>query len=367
MKGQIYILTTTVPDRSGGVERFVREVSAKFEAEGYTTRVFHAQNSLPAYLQNPRSRILRRFSDTALGYYVGRAAAKQLTEEVAAILSNGVVGWYPFRINAHRTKRIHFYHGTYCGVADAIRPFITRSGFLFLKWWEAMVLEKWSGHGKVLLCNSEQSNGEVLARFGRKCQTVWLPLDTDLFAPQEMLHCRRLFKLPETKPVGLFVGSMQPHKGFPLIRALIDSFSQVHWALLIRGEQPINFNSHQNVTLLRKLSDDDLPKLYSSADFSVCPSSYEPFGYVVAEALACGTPVVASPTGASRLFMGEPPLDKFLIPQINNTNGFRRAVFEILSRPEHYRKIVLERVRPRLEAIMAPQNWWPRFLAATGL
>jgi glycosyltransferase involved in cell wall biosynthesis len=367
MKGQIYILTSTAPHRSGGVERFVREITERFEIQGYVTHVFHGENSLPGSLRNSRNRIVRQFSDTALGYYVGKAAAKQLTNEVVAILSNGVVGWYPFRISGHSTKRIHFYHGTYCGVAEAIRPFITARGYLFLKWWVAMVLEKWSGRGKILLCNSDQSKLEVLARFGRKCHTIWLPLDTNRFSPKEMVTCRRAFKLPENKPVGLFVGSLQPHKGFPLVRALLDFFPNVHWVLLIRGDQPADLASHQNVTLLPEVSDDELPLLYGSADFSLCPSSYEPFGYVVAEALACGTTAISSPTGASRLFLNEPPLDRFLVSRADDIDGFRRAVSQVLLAPERYRRIVLQRVRPRLEAIMAPENWWLRFSAMTGL
>ncbi|MGJ3493145.1 Mannosylfructose-phosphate synthase [Piscirickettsia salmonis] len=39
---------------------------------------------------------------------------------------------------------------------------------------------------------------------------------------------------------------------------------------------------------------DDMPGLYTAADFMVLPSHSEPFGLVVPEALACGTPVIIS-------------------------------------------------------------------------
>jgi len=42
---------------------------------------------------------------------------------------------------------------------------------------------------------------------------------------------------------------------------------------------------------------EDLAVLYTHADIFVCPSIYEPFGIINLEAMACGTPVVASAVG----------------------------------------------------------------------
>ena len=41
----------------------------------------------------------------------------------------------------------------------------------------------------------------------------------------------------------------------------------------------------------------DLPRYYNAADVCVVPSYYESFGLVAVEALACGTPVIASRVG----------------------------------------------------------------------
>ena len=51
------------------------------------------------------------------------------------------------------------------------------------------------------------------------------------------------------------------------------------------------------VTFLGKRDQDTLQYYYSAADAVVVPSHYESFGLVALEAMACGTPVVASETG----------------------------------------------------------------------
>ncbi len=51
------------------------------------------------------------------------------------------------------------------------------------------------------------------------------------------------------------------------------------------------------VTFIGKRDQDSLPYYYSAAAIVVVPSHYESFGMVALEAMACGTPVVASQVG----------------------------------------------------------------------
>ncbi|MBK9926378.1 MAG: glycosyltransferase [Anaerolineales bacterium] len=53
----------------------------------------------------------------------------------------------------------------------------------------------------------------------------------------------------------------------------------------------------QSVVFLGKRDQDKLPYFYSAADVLVMPSHYESFGMVALEAMACGTPVIASEVG----------------------------------------------------------------------
>ena len=53
----------------------------------------------------------------------------------------------------------------------------------------------------------------------------------------------------------------------------------------------------QTIVFLGRRGQDTLPYYYSAAEVLVMPSHYESFGMVALEAMACGTPVIASDVG----------------------------------------------------------------------
>jgi glycosyltransferase involved in cell wall biosynthesis len=44
---------------------------------------------------------------------------------------------------------------------------------------------------------------------------------------------------------------------------------------------------------LDDITDEELARIYSEANLTVCPQKWETFGYTVAESICCGTPVIA--------------------------------------------------------------------------
>ena len=75
-----------------------------------------------------------------------------------------------------------------------------------------------------------------------------------------------------------------------------------------------------------------LATFYRAADVIVVPSLYEPFGMVALEAMACGTPVIASDTGGLSQIMTNGECALAAPP--NDPTTLARAILHLLHNPE---------------------------------
>ncbi len=146
-------------------------------------------------------------------------------------------------------------------------------------------------------------------------------VDLGRFYPIPKDEAKEFIGTPVEKRLILFVGRIEPLKG---IDTLLRAFARLRdqgvlerqkvWLSVIGGDASVSESQmsqemarlnkmrrelklKEMVTFLGKRDQDTLPYYYSAADVVVVPSHYESFGMVALEAMACGTPVVASQVG----------------------------------------------------------------------
>ena len=145
-----------------------------------------------------------------------------------------------------------------------------------------------------------------------KIAVVPCGVNNGLFHPLDKKQCRDQLGLDNNELLLLCVGRINPLKG---IDRLITAFSYLQnyprlRLLIVGGEHSESayfrslrrlsesFGLTGRITFAGRSEYQNLPLYYSAADGLVLPSHTESFGLVGLEALACGTPVVATRVGA---------------------------------------------------------------------
>jgi D-inositol-3-phosphate glycosyltransferase len=155
----------------------------------------------------------------------------------------------------------------------------------------------------------------------KKIKIVPPGVDVAHFYPIPVDEAKEYIGMPPDEKMILFVGRIEPLKGVDtLIHAIAqmrqaDVLSKCPHYLYIIGGNPdasgddinsemqrlqklcADLELHDLVLFLGKRDQDSLRYFYSAAEMVVIPSHYESFGMVALEAMACGTPVIATQVG----------------------------------------------------------------------
>ncbi|MGA1265089.1 MAG: glycosyltransferase [Prochlorothrix sp.] len=176
------------------------------------------------------------------------------------------------------------------------------------------------------------------AQPSRSVEVIPSGTDTQHFRGLPQASARQALGFDEASTILLYVGQFAPHKG---LETLINAAAQLRamgleFQLVLVGEevrQGLQERARVEAMIQEQgladrtqfpgyISHGQLPLYYSAADVCVIPSHYEPFGWVAIEAMACGTPVVASKVGGLALTIAHeatgllvPPRDEAALAQ----------------------------------------------------
>jgi len=133
-------------------------------------------------------------------------------------------------------------------------------------------------------------------------------VDTERFSPGDRSAARERLDLPADSRLLFTLRRLEPRMGLDrLLGALQRLSGDVVLAVGGAGalahrleELAAELGLGHRVRFLGRVAEEELVDWYRAADLVVLPSvAYEGFGMVTAEALACGTPVVGTPVGAT--------------------------------------------------------------------
>jgi glycosyltransferase involved in cell wall biosynthesis len=198
----------------------------------------------------------------------------------------------------------------------------------------------------MVLTDSETSKWDIVRLLdipAERVLVIHLAAD-DIYQPvldeHRLAETRRKYNLPESYL--LYLGGFDQRKSVPtLLRAFAQLAKDPRFFLVVAGNLPEKGSDffpdprpivhelgiEKRVVFTGWMPEEDKPALYSGARALIFPSLYEGFGLPPLEALACGTPVIASNRGSLPEIVG----DGGLLLEPDDVEGLATAMEKLLN------------------------------------
>jgi D-inositol-3-phosphate glycosyltransferase len=269
-------------------------------------------------------------------------------------------GWVGMELQRRQNiQLIHTYHSLgavkFLSVSDI--PAIAQTRLAI----EKQILEQ--AHRVVATSPQELDDLETLVSRIGKIDIIPCGTDVSTFRPISKAEARKQLGIGTKEKIVLYVGRFDRRKGIEtLVRATGEIRVQLAQGeeidpqnlklLIVGGSDPQEADGAErrrieeivneldlaaNTDFVGMVGHDRLALYYTAADVCVIPSHYEPFGLVAIEAMACGTPVVASDVGGLKFTVISEETGLLVPPQ--DVSEFARAIGRILTDEVWARKI----------------------------
>ncbi len=166
-------------------------------------------------------------------------------------------------------------------------------------------------HCDGIITVSEFSKKDISSQFNFPSDKIYVThlAAESIYKPLSKCRCKEIIteKYGIQEDFILYVGGFSPRKN---IKGLIEAYSKLpsclidNFKLVITGRKGPSYDNYKkraeelnvssNVIFTDHIPQQDMPIFYNAAEVLVYPSFYEGFGLPPIEAMACGTPVIAS-------------------------------------------------------------------------
>jgi glycosyltransferase involved in cell wall biosynthesis len=220
----------------------------------------------------------------------------------------------------------------------------------------------------VLAVVSEGLKADIKNAYGikRKVVVILNGVNTERFNNKinHLEESQRIREALGCKQLLLFVGVLNGRKGeFDLIRAMDKIVARMpDTKLLIIGDGPTKelagqmtekLGLSEHISFVPNVPYDDMPYYYKASDLFVLPSYSEGLPKVLLEAMACGTPVIASNI-ATHSYIIEDKVTGYLFDN-GNVNALEAAIFTAIKNSAQ-RKIISSNAQTLIEKKYTWQN-----------
>ncbi len=310
----------------GGMERIAYMISLALNEKNYCLSEYNKIHAKSLKLLN-RWPMINEAIDV---HYTARCYKNQL-KSYDIVIGHGLYGAF-----INHPKRVYVHHNTFAGEAQSLRGLIDSQSYFVCRYLYGWI-DKQAGKNAIRIAVSKSVADETQKYYHQKPHRIISnSIDTEHFQQYDYYKSREHFNIPKNLWVGLFVGRADIRKGVHTLNSIIPQLPIKSTIILASPTISKILNTENDKIFMAKpISYDELPLLYSACDVLIFPSLYESFGLVIAEALACGLPVITSKVGVVPEIMGEEPaFDQMVVDSGRDADGFINRIKLLQENPE---------------------------------
>jgi len=340
------------PDRASGYARLVTETTRRLAERGHEVTALvprhdgrppvTTEGSLTLRRQLRRGRLPVTFTDVI---DTGRRARSLAASRFDLFVAHGPTNGFGLATSRLESPLVLVYHPSPAREARFVRTRLSlgRESLSTLALIPALALYERAtvARADLIVPLSEYSRGLLVddhPRAAAKVRRLSGGVDTAAFSPVDQGEARARLGVSSDRRLLVTVRRLEPRMGIEvLLRALRRLPDTIDLAVVGEGtlagtlkRLTKELGLASRVRVVGLVSETELVDWYCAADLFVIPTiAYEGFGLVTVEALACGTPVVGTPVGATTELLA--PLDPRLVASSSSEEALASAISEALA------------------------------------